>query len=159
MRRCPRHSTRSSAGVTLLEILIAIAIVGILSAVAIPSYQNYRLRVDRSSGKECLMEVHRRMETYQSRKNTYANDLALLGYAGLAAGILPCQQNVSYSVSLAASTGACPIASCYRLTASPTGKQLKDGALRLTSRLDETDPNLRLVRERNKNGTWVPWDH
>ncbi|MGB0218765.1 MAG: type IV pilin protein [Sinimarinibacterium flocculans] len=156
---CKTARTRWPRGVTLIELVIALAIVGILVAVAVPSYQNYRLRVDRSAGKECLMEVHRRMETYQTRKNTYAATLTSLGYTGLSGGALTCLQGDFYTVSLAAPTGACPVSTCYRLIASPSGDQAKDGALRLTSRLDETDPNLRVVRERNKNGTWIPWDH
>ena len=53
-------STRNmSGGFTLIELMIVVTIIAIISAIAVPSYNNYVLRAKRSEGRAALMDVLR----------------------------------------------------------------------------------------------------
>ncbi|MEZ5491491.1 MAG: type IV pilin protein [Gammaproteobacteria bacterium] len=67
-------------GYTLIEILIVVAILGILAAVAIPSYQNSVLASNRSVAQAALLDVANRQEQFYLDNRTYTTDLANLGY-------------------------------------------------------------------------------
>ncbi len=60
-----------SSGFTLIEIMIAVAIVGILAAIAYPNYTAYVERGKRSDGRALLLEAASRMERYYSDCNKY----------------------------------------------------------------------------------------
>ena len=148
-RRCLQH------GVTLIELMVAVAIVAILASIALPSYQQYRLRANRSDCKECLIEAQRRMEEFFSRRNVYAQNLSSLGYdsdtQSCAGGL--------YSASVAAASASCPISRCYTLTATAQGKQTADGDLRIIFDSSQVDPGLRNRKQRRLDGTWQSsWD-
>lgn len=63
---------RSARGVTLIELMIAVAIVGILAAVAYPSYQAQVRRGNRTEGKQELMEAAQELEKCYTRYGRYA---------------------------------------------------------------------------------------
>ena len=70
------------SGFTLVEFMITVAIVGILTAVALPSYQSYSLKVKRSDAKLGLNDAADRQERYYLVNNAYAaNSTALFGAA------------------------------------------------------------------------------
>ena len=58
----PTGSTRRSAGFTLIELMIAVAIIGILASIAYPSYQNYVKNARVSEGQAALMQAAQEME-------------------------------------------------------------------------------------------------
>lgn len=66
-------SHRTSRGVTLVELLIAVAIVGILAAIAYPSYQAQVRRGNRTDAKTELMEVAQELEKCYTRFGAYNN--------------------------------------------------------------------------------------
>ncbi|MBI5185978.1 MAG: prepilin-type N-terminal cleavage/methylation domain-containing protein [Nitrospinae bacterium] len=70
---------RSEKGFTLIELMIVIAIIGILAAVAIPSYQNYTKRAKASEAKIMLDALRTNNETYRAEYNTYTSNQTLLG--------------------------------------------------------------------------------
>ncbi|MGB5547779.1 MAG: prepilin-type N-terminal cleavage/methylation domain-containing protein, partial [Polyangiales bacterium] len=67
MARHPR-----SAGFTTIELLVGVAIVGILAAVAIPSFQGYVQRGRVTEAVKVLNEIKTRQEAYRSRFGNYA---------------------------------------------------------------------------------------
>jgi len=70
-------------GFTLIELMMVVAVVGVLMGVAYPSYQNHMLKTKRSDCKAGLMRVADLQERYYLRNNTYAADTAtLFGAAG-----------------------------------------------------------------------------
>ena len=75
-----RRATRYQHGVTLMELMIVVAIVGILAGVAFPAYKAYVDRAKRTEGKAFLMEVAARQERYYFDNNSYASDAQDLGY-------------------------------------------------------------------------------
>ena len=61
-------------GITLIELLVVILIVGILAAVAIPTYTSYMQRARRSDAKVALEQVRAAQEMWRAEKGTYATD-------------------------------------------------------------------------------------
>lgn len=64
---------KTSAGVTLVELLIAVAIVGILAAIAYPSYQAQVRRGNRTDAKAELLEAAQELEKCYTRFGAYNN--------------------------------------------------------------------------------------
>lgn len=63
-------------GVTLLELLITVALIGLLSAVAMPSYQAYMERAKIQVAKKDILEISLKLERYLTFKNAYPTTLA-----------------------------------------------------------------------------------
>jgi type IV pilus assembly protein PilE len=61
-------------GITLVELLIVIVIVGILAAIAIPSYTNYMVRARRADAKTALEHVRAAQEMWRAERGRYAID-------------------------------------------------------------------------------------
>lgn len=66
---------RTTQGFTLLELMITVAIIGILAAIAIPNYNAYVLRGNRTVAKTILAEVASRQESFFTDRKTYATVL------------------------------------------------------------------------------------
>ncbi|WP_444985256.1 type IV pilin protein [Halomonas mongoliensis] len=67
----PAGSIRRSAGFTLIELMIAVAIIGILASIAYPSYQRYVERALRADAHAGLMEAAGIMERCYTQFNRY----------------------------------------------------------------------------------------
>ncbi len=124
----PNAAGRNRArGFTLIEIAIVVMIVGILAAIAYPSYQDQMRKSRRSDAKNALMAAVNRQEQYILDHNGYTDDMTDLGY-----GDNPALSEEGY-YSIAAETDECASAGVrcriYTLTATPvTGKpQAADG--------------------------------
>lgn len=63
---------KKNKGFTLIEVMIVVAIIGILAAIAYPSYDEYVKRGNRAEGQAFLNEVAARQERYFSQNNAYA---------------------------------------------------------------------------------------
>lgn len=63
----------SKKGITLIELLIVIAIVGILAAVAIPIYTGYTQRARRADAKTALEQVRAAQEMWRAERGSYAD--------------------------------------------------------------------------------------
>ncbi|MEJ1965719.1 MAG: type IV pilin protein [Gammaproteobacteria bacterium] len=69
-----RETTRGSqAGVTLMELLTVMVVIGILAAIAVPSYRSYLLRANRADAKSALLEVRVAQEKYFLQNNKYTD--------------------------------------------------------------------------------------
>lgn len=71
----------SSQGFTLIEVMIAVVIVGILASIAYPSYIDYVVKSGRSEGVAAVMKVANLQEQYYLDNRTYATDMSKLGFA------------------------------------------------------------------------------
>ncbi len=146
-------------GFSLLEMLIVLVIFGVVASIAIPSYQRYLREGRRMIGKDCLQQVHHRMESFFASRNTYPTSMGGLGYTNLSGGALDCDDQGYYLVTIGGASSGCPAGRCYQLLATAQPVQEPDGNLRLTFRADKTNPAERIVRERMVDGTWQQkWD-
>jgi type IV pilus assembly protein PilE len=60
-------------GVSLIELMIAVAIVGILTAIAYPSYRQYVLRGNRTEAKAAIMQASQALEKCFTRFGSYTD--------------------------------------------------------------------------------------
>lgn len=112
-------------GFSLIELMIAVVIVGILAAVAFPSYQNYVVKSNRAAAQAFMVDVANREKQYLLDARSYAPDLATLGMTA------PADVSKHYT-SITIAVSATPPA--FTITATPTSsQQTADGALTLTS--------------------------
>jgi len=63
-------------GFTLVELMVTVLIVGILSAIAVPSYRSYVLRATRAEAKQALLARASDLERCYTRNNTYVDAAA-----------------------------------------------------------------------------------
>ena len=106
-----------------MEMLIVVAIIGILLAVALPSYRDSLNKGRRSDGMAALLDATNRQERLILDRSTYTVDMTDLGFAADPY----ISQEGHYSVD-AVACGTGKIFTCYVLTATPvsTSPQSKD---------------------------------
>jgi len=66
-------------GFTLIELMIALAVLAILATIAIPSYRSYVLRAQRTDARAALLRLQASEEKFFLQNNTYTADFAALG--------------------------------------------------------------------------------
>lgn len=133
-----RHRT---AGVTLMELLVALATVSILAAIIIPSYRTQVQKSRRSDAKNALLDLAAREERYFATNNSYTATAANLGYGSTATFPISVGSNGTGAYSLnvtAASTTS------FTALATRSGPQLNDacGDYQLNDQGQQSNPNI-----------------
>ena len=131
-------------GFTLIELMIVVAVIGILSAIAYPSYKSYILKSRRADAKNALLDLAAREERVFSTTNAYTTDRGTLGY-GPAGSAWPFGINSSGSVYYQLQVDA--DASGYLGRAIPVAPQTADTAcLEFRIKPDGTKSNVDLAQ-------------
>ena len=73
-------------GITLMELLIVVVVIGILASIAVPSYRRYVMRTHRTDATTMLLRIQSAQEKYFLQNNQYAPDVATLGVAAATDG-------------------------------------------------------------------------
>lgn len=116
-----RPETKTQKGFTLIEILIAVAIVSILAAIAYPSYKEYINRGNRSEGQALLNDTAAAQERYYAQNFVYITVNANVGNLNTRTT----SSTGKYTLSVGAGDGG------YLLTATPTFDDADCGNLTL----------------------------
>jgi type IV pilus assembly protein PilE len=106
-----KHQEKRS-GFTLIELMIVVAVIGILAAISYPSYIDSVRKSRRADAQTALMEAAQRMETFYARDGKYTN-------ATLANNKSPDEY---YDIALDPNPGT----STYTIVATPVGDQAND---------------------------------
>ena len=118
--RC-RHAKRRAAvpGFTLIELMIVVAVIGVLAFIVLPSYQDSVRKARRTDARGALTTVAQLMERYYTQNNTYATATLGTGATDLYKAV---SENGYYTLTLART------ASTFTITATATGTQAVDSA-------------------------------
>jgi len=129
-------------GFTLMELMIVVVIVGILAAIAYPSYRNQVVKGNRAAAQSYMMSLAGREEQIMLDKRSYlaaANTAALATTNGLIAA--PTEVTKFYDVKIDVVPAATP--PTFLITATP-----KAGTMQAS------DGNLTLSSDGSKTGKW-----
>jgi len=119
-------------GFTLIELMIVVAIIGILATIAYPSYQEQVKSSRRADAKGALAGLASAMERHSTANNTYLGAGTTGGNTG-APTIFPDEAPLDGSTKFYDLTIQAASATTYTLRATPKNGQVGDGYLELLS--------------------------
>ncbi len=117
----------SHRGFTLIEVMIAIAVIAILAAAAMPAYTSYVLRGNRGAAQQFLLDVAQREQQYFADARAYGETLTALGMTA------PATVSKYYDIAIEVDDGPPP---GFTVTATPKAgtAQAEDVTLSIDSK-------------------------
>lgn len=128
------HLSYRWRGYTLIELMIAVAVIAVIVAVAYPAYTDFILRSRRSEATEALQNAATLEEKYYNHNKQYSDSLAALPMPATT-------ENDYYHLSISAGATVAGLVQSYTLSASAKGSQAADTAcavIKLDSNVTKT---------------------
>ena len=110
-------------GFTLIEVLIAVAVVAILAAIALPSYTDHLRKARRGAAQSHLLDIAHREHQYLLDARAYANSVSTLGLT------TPSEVSQYYTISITTAAGPPPT---FTATATPIAGKAQASDVTLT---------------------------
>jgi len=113
--RMLKMTFHNNKGFTLIELMITVALIGILAAIALPAYQDYVTRARRADAKNIILSVQLAQEKWRANNSSYTDSMTNLGYPGDSDQTSP---DGYYKATVTNTSGT-----TYTITAVPQGSQ------------------------------------
>jgi type IV pilus assembly protein PilE len=143
-------------GFTLIELMIVVAIIGILAAIAYPAYTEAINKSRRSDGQTALLELQNKMEKFRGSCAFYPQTIGSADSCGASAAASTIKASSTttqdyYTLSIVASSAT---GNAYTLRATPKGAQANDSCTQMDIVVNTTHP------KGNQTGTGTNcWQH
>ena len=111
------HMLKNKKGFSLVELMVVVAIIGILASIAVPSLQKYMAKARQAEAKTSLASLYTAEKAFFAEYNTYSGDWGALGFQP--------EGQLRYKTGF---TGTGPALAGYGYTGSTSGVFSTDGA-------------------------------
>lgn len=113
-----RFRYRKDVGMTLIELMMVVAIIGILAAIAGPAWNEQVLKARRADAQNALLAAQIEQEQYRANNLSYASSMSALGM-----GSYDSDSRDYYDIEVVSAS-----ATAFLITASPNGNQANDSS-------------------------------
>jgi len=126
-------------GFTLIELMIVVAIIGIIAGIAYPAYQDYVTRARRTDGKNILLSTQLAQEKWRASNPSYTSDLTDLGFTAVSGKFW--SSDGHYNITVSGTSGTAYILTATAPSTSIQFSDLDCRSLVINEQSDKTSIN------------------